>query len=79
MSRAPDSQIPDSRTPDPEASRADRLAAALRENLRRRKAQAKGRVAEERSAVAGTTPAGDSADPAVAGEAGRVAGSSDKR
>lgn len=67
------------RTPDSEASRAERLAVALRENLKRRKAQAKGRTAEERAAVAGTTPAGDSADSPVAGEAGRVAEASDKR
>jgi hypothetical protein len=31
-----------------QAARAERLAAALRENLKRRKAQARGRTAEER-------------------------------
>ena len=73
MARTPD------RPPDAEASRAERLAAALRENLKRRKAQAKGRVAEERAAVAPTTPAVDSASPEVAEEAGRVAAPPNKR
>jgi hypothetical protein len=73
-----------SRTPDPEASRAERLAAALRENLKRRKAQAKGRaveegLVEERAAMAATTPAVDSASPEVAEEVGRVAAPPHKR
>jgi hypothetical protein len=68
-----------SRTPDSEASRAERLAASLRENLKRRKAQARGRVAEERAAVAATTPAVDSASPEVAEEASRVAAPPHKR
>ena len=68
-----------SRTPDSEASRAERLAAALRENLKRRKVQAKGRVAEERAAVAAATPAVDSASPEVAEEADRVAAPPHKR
>jgi len=77
------SRTDDTRTPDPAAARAERLAAALRENLKRRKAQAKGRGAEEQAAapphVADGTPAVDSAAPEVAGEAGRVAAPSDKR
>ena len=46
------------------SDKADRLRAALRENLKRRKAQAKGRLASERDQQAGpesSTPAHDSA------------------
>jgi hypothetical protein len=47
----------------PGAVRSDRLGAALRENLKRRKAQAKGRAQEEGngSAGSGTGPAPNSA------------------
>jgi hypothetical protein len=41
---------------DAHERRAERLAAALKENLRRRKAQARGRAADEAAATDGTEP-----------------------
>lgn len=40
----------------PESSRDDRRARALRENLKRRKAQARGRAEEEKSEAAAVKP-----------------------
>jgi len=58
------------KTPDSKDERAERLAAALRENLKRRKAQAKGRAGESGSespenpeeGLSGPVPAGPGTD-----------------
>jgi hypothetical protein len=52
MASAPEDRKP----PHKDDSRDQRLKVALRENLRRRKAQARGRVAEPTSAAAGEPP-----------------------
>ncbi|WGD30152.1 hypothetical protein AncyloWKF20_20770 [Ancylobacter sp. WKF20] len=52
-------------SPPDDAERAARLAAALRENLKRRKAQSKGRAA---SPGADAAPGEGAAEPVLAGE-----------
>lgn len=51
-------------TQDPQAARHDRLRNALRENLKRRKAQAKGRAAGTESLANDTVDRDESADRA---------------
>jgi hypothetical protein len=45
--------MPERAKPDTQSAQTKRLAAALRENLKRRKAQARARAASERSDMAG--------------------------
>lgn len=57
--------MPSDQTKAPKDERAERLAAALRENLKRRKAQARGRRAAETEPVNKTAASGpDDAEPA---------------
>ena len=58
----------------PRSDRADRLRAALRENLKRRKAQAKGRAHEPEPQSQGEADAGASSPPSAETAGGRGAG-----